>query len=45
MALPRRQQAILGPIAMVLAPLARAIGYRGRYERFSGPRSDHRGRG
>jgi hypothetical protein len=38
MALPRRQQTILGPIAMVLAPLARAMGYRGRYDRFSGPR-------
>jgi quercetin dioxygenase-like cupin family protein len=40
MALPRAQQAILGPIAMVVAPLARAMGYRGRYDRFSGPRSE-----
>jgi quercetin dioxygenase-like cupin family protein len=37
MALPRREQAILGPIAMLLAPVARALGYRGRYERYSGP--------
>lgn len=37
MALPRPQQTILGPIAMVLAPFARAMGYRGRYDRFSGP--------
>jgi quercetin dioxygenase-like cupin family protein len=37
MALPRRQQTMLGPIAMVLAPVARAMGYRGRYDRFSGP--------
>jgi quercetin dioxygenase-like cupin family protein len=37
MALPMPQQAILGPIAALLAPLGRALGYRGRYERFSGP--------
>jgi quercetin dioxygenase-like cupin family protein len=37
MALPRRQQAILGPISMVLAPLGRALGYRGRYDEYSGP--------
>ena len=37
MRLPRRQQRVLGPIAMLLAPLGRAIGYRGRYERYSGP--------
>ena len=37
MALPRPRQAILGPIAAVLAPLARARGYRGRYDRYSGP--------
>ena len=37
MALPRRQQAVLGPIAMLVAPLARALGYRGRYEEYSGP--------
>jgi quercetin dioxygenase-like cupin family protein len=37
MALPRRQQAILGPIAMLIAPLARAMGYRGRYDEYSGP--------
>jgi len=38
MALPRREQAILGPLALLLAPLARAFGYRGRYERYSGGR-------
>jgi quercetin dioxygenase-like cupin family protein len=38
MALPRREQAILGPIAMLLAPVARTLGYRGRYERYSGAR-------
>ena len=38
MALPPREQAILGPIAMLVAPIARALGYRGRYERYSGAR-------
>ncbi len=37
MALPPRQQAILGPISILVAPLARALGYRGRYEVYSGP--------
>lgn len=37
MALPARQQAVLGPIALLLAPIARALGYRGRYEEYSGP--------
>lgn len=37
MALPMPQQMILGPIAMLLAPIARAFGYRSRYDRFSGP--------
>ena len=39
MALPRPAQSILGPIAMLVAPLARAAGYRGRYDRYSGPRT------
>jgi quercetin dioxygenase-like cupin family protein len=39
MALPRRQQAMLGPIAMLLAPLGRALGYRGRYDEYSGPQT------
>jgi quercetin dioxygenase-like cupin family protein len=39
MQLPRPAQTVLGPIAMVLAPVARALGYRGRYERYSGPRT------
>lgn len=30
-------QWVLGPIAMLVAPLARAAGYRGRYDRYSGP--------
>jgi quercetin dioxygenase-like cupin family protein len=29
-------QWILGPIAMLLAPIARAAGYRGRYDKYSG---------
>ena len=37
MALPRRQQAVLGPIALFIAPLARALGYRERYDEYSGP--------
>ena len=40
MALPRAQQAILGPVSILLAPLARALGYRGRYEAYSGPLTD-----
>jgi quercetin dioxygenase-like cupin family protein len=35
MQLPRAQQAILGPIAFLLAPLGRALGYRGRYDRYT----------
>jgi quercetin dioxygenase-like cupin family protein len=37
MALPPPAQWILGPIAMLLAPIARAAGYRGRYDKYSGP--------
>jgi quercetin dioxygenase-like cupin family protein len=37
MELPPPAQQILGTIALLLAPLARAMGYRGRYERYSGP--------
>jgi quercetin dioxygenase-like cupin family protein len=39
MQLPRPAQTLLGPIAMLLAPVARALGYRGRYDKYSGPRS------
>lgn len=39
MQLPRPAQTVLGPIAMLLAPVARALGYRGRYDKYSGPRS------
>ena len=37
MALPPPAQWILGPMAVVLAPVARALGYRARYDRYSGP--------
>jgi quercetin dioxygenase-like cupin family protein len=37
MQLPPRAQRVLGPISTVLAPVGRAFGYRGRYERYSGP--------
>jgi hypothetical protein len=39
MQLPPPAQWVLGPIAALLAPLARAAGYRGRYEKYSGPES------
>jgi quercetin dioxygenase-like cupin family protein len=38
--LPRPAQTVLGPIAMLLAPAGRALGYRGRYERYSGPEAE-----
>ena len=38
MQLPPPAQWVLGPMAVVLATLARALGYRGRYDRYSGPR-------
>jgi quercetin dioxygenase-like cupin family protein len=37
MQLPPPAQRILGPLAFLLAPLGRALGYRGRYEDYSGP--------
>jgi quercetin dioxygenase-like cupin family protein len=37
MRLPPPAQWVLGPISVVLAPVARALGYRGRYDRYSGP--------
>jgi quercetin dioxygenase-like cupin family protein len=36
MQLPRPAQTILGPIAMLLAPVGRALGFRGRYDRYRG---------
>ena len=39
MQLPRPAQSILGPITVLLAPIARALGYRARYDRYSGPSS------
>ncbi len=37
MALPAPAQWVLGPLTMLLAPIGRAMGYRGRYDRYSGP--------
>ena len=37
MQLPPPAQQILMPIAMLLAPVARSLGYKGRYDRYSGP--------
>ena len=37
MQLPPPAQWVLGPIAMLLAPIGRALGYQGRYELYSGP--------
>jgi quercetin dioxygenase-like cupin family protein len=39
MALPPPAHQVLGTIALLLAPVARVLGYRSRYDRFSGPRS------
>jgi quercetin dioxygenase-like cupin family protein len=39
MQLPRARQRVLYPIAVAIAPIGRALGYRGRYDRYSGPRS------
>jgi quercetin dioxygenase-like cupin family protein len=40
MALPPPAQQILGTVAYLLAPIGRALGYRGRYDRYSGPAGD-----
>jgi quercetin dioxygenase-like cupin family protein len=40
MQLPQPAQAILSPIAVLLAPVGRALGYRPRYDRYSGPPRD-----
>ena len=37
MQLPPPAQWVLGPIAILLAPIGRALGYQGRYEVYSGP--------
>jgi quercetin dioxygenase-like cupin family protein len=37
MQLPRARQRMLYPIAVAMAPIARALGYRGRYDKYSGP--------
>jgi quercetin dioxygenase-like cupin family protein len=39
MQLPRARQRLLYPIALALAPIAHARGYRGRYDKYSGPAS------
>ena len=36
MQLPAPGNWVIGPLAMLAAPLARALGYRGRYEKYSG---------
>ena len=36
MQLPRARQRVLYPIAVALAPIGRALGYRGRYDKYSG---------
>src|SRR4051812_49334524 len=38
MALPHPMQSIAGPIAAVLAPVGRLLGYLPRYDKYSGPR-------
>ena len=35
--LPRARQRVLYPIAVALAPIGRALGFRGRYDKYSGP--------
>ena len=37
MQLPPPAQWVLGPLTILLAPIARALGYRGRYDQYSGP--------
>ena len=37
MALPPPAQWFLGPLTIVMAPFARALGYRARYDKYSGP--------
>ena len=39
MQLPRARQRVLYPVAVAVAPIGRALGYRGRYDAYSGPRS------
>jgi quercetin dioxygenase-like cupin family protein len=38
MQLPRARQRVLYPIAVALAPIGRALGFRDRYDKYSGPR-------
>jgi quercetin dioxygenase-like cupin family protein len=37
MQLPRSRQRMLYPLTLLLAPIGRALGYRARYDRYSGP--------
>jgi quercetin dioxygenase-like cupin family protein len=39
MQLPRARQRVLYPLAVAVAPIGRALGYRSRYDEYSGPRS------
>lgn len=41
MQLPPRAQRVFGPLSVLIAPLARALGYRARYDKYSGPLADH----
>ena len=38
MRLPPSQQRVVGPLSMVVAPIARVFGFKGRYDRYSEPR-------
>ena len=40
MQLPPRTQRVFGPLSMLMAPIARALGYRARYDKYSGPLAD-----
>jgi quercetin dioxygenase-like cupin family protein len=39
MQLPASEQRVVGPLAAVVAPIARLFGYRARYDEYSGPSS------
>lgn len=38
MQLPPDQQRVVGPLATIVAPIARVFGFRARYDQYSGPR-------
>jgi quercetin dioxygenase-like cupin family protein len=37
MQLPHAEQRVIGPLAALVAPIARLFGFRGRYDEYSGP--------